>query len=151
MPNLPSQAGLPAPSFSGYGRHVRTGGARAAPCRKGTAVRMNLTSLPSLTAGGAGLSALLSGAPWWAVLLGAAIVALVPPVVTQARAWARDRAERAFQDSFIQTVNQLPDPEKRIQAMIEYRRSESPPNNAEATGQAPAASPPDSPADAQGP
>lgn len=100
---------------------------------------MTLASLPSLAAGGTGLSALLAGAPWWAVLLGAALIALVPPVIAQARAWFRDRAEREFQTAFIKFVNELPDPEQKTRAMIDYRRAEpqAPTGGADVTSQDP--------------
>lgn len=145
---------MSAPSSPGPRRFVRTGGLCTAPCRKGTAVRMTLASLPSLAAGGAGLSALLAGAPWWAALLGSAVIALVPPVIAQLRAWSRDRTDREFQRAFIQFVNQLPEPEQKTQAMIDYRRAEPQPStgNAEPTGQDPP--PPNSAqnaADPQGP
>lgn len=114
---------------------------------------MTLASLASLAAGGAGVSALLTGAPWWAVLLGTASIFLVPPVISQARAWSRDRAEREFQKAFIQFVNQLPDPEQKTRAMIDYKRTElsPPPGGTEAPGQDPPPNPAQNPTDAQGP
>ena len=109
-------------------------------------MRVTATPLPSLTAGAAGLPAWLSGAPWWAVLPGVAVITVSPSILTQIRAWSRDRMDRRFQEAFIDAVGQLPDPEKKVQAMIDYRRAEPSPG-----GPAEQAPTQDTPADPQGP
>ncbi|MFD8614380.1 hypothetical protein [Streptomyces sp. NPDC059631] len=116
-------------------------------------MRMTLVSLPALASGATGLRDLLVGAPWWAASAGVALTVLVPPVVAQARAWHRDRAEREFQDAFVQFVKELPDPQQRVRAMIDYRRAEpqSSLGGAEATGQAPSPGSAQNSADPQGP
>ncbi|MFJ4624664.1 hypothetical protein [Streptomyces sp. NPDC088812] len=58
--------------------------------------------------------------PWWAITL-CALVLLAEPV----RRALRDRAHRRLDAFMMKKVDELPDPERKVQALIDYRRADA--------------------------
>ncbi|UQA90527.1 hypothetical protein [Streptomyces halobius] len=91
---------------------------------------MNSSSLAPLTGLLAGLPAVLAGAlggaPWWAV--GAIVIAayLAVPLTSLILEHARQRKGTLVDEKFAATLDQITDPEKRIQAIISYRQATAP-------------------------
>ncbi|MET8724055.1 hypothetical protein [Streptomyces misionensis] len=90
-----------------------------------------LTGLPAVLAGA------LGGAPWWAV--GAIVIAasLTVPLTSLILEHSRQRKGTLVDEKFAATLDQITDPEKRIQAIISYRQA-----TAAATPQPPPDPPP---------
>lgn len=88
-----------------------------------------LTTLPAAVAGA------LGGAPWWAVGVVILVGNLAVPMTGLVLEHVRQRKGDAVEEKFAATLDEINDPEKRIQAIINYRQS---------TG---AASPPQPPPD----
>ncbi|MEW2490884.1 hypothetical protein [Streptomyces sp. NPDC048411] len=88
---------------------------------------MNSTSLAPITGLLAGLPAVLAGAlggaPWWAV--GAIVIAayLAIPLTSLILDHNRQRKGNIVDEKFAATLDQITDPEKRIQAIINYRQA----------------------------
>lgn len=91
---------------------------------------MNSSPLAPLTGLLAGLPAVLAGAlggaPWWAV--GAIVIAayLAVPLTSLILEHARQRKGTLVDEKFAATLDQITDPEKRIQATISYRQATAP-------------------------
>jgi hypothetical protein len=91
---------------------------------------MNSTSLAPITGLLAGLPAVLAGAlggaPWWAV--GGIVIAayLAIPLTSLTLEHARQRKGTVVDEKFAATLDQITDPEKRIQAIISYRQATAP-------------------------
>ncbi|GAA1144970.1 hypothetical protein GCM10009579_59250 [Streptomyces javensis] len=91
---------------------------------------MNSSSLAPLTGLLAGLPAVLAGAlggaPWWAV--GATVITayLTVPLTSLILEHARQRKGTHLDEKFAATLDQITDPEKRIQAIISYRQATAP-------------------------
>ncbi|MDH6703014.1 hypothetical protein ABZ682_40900 [Streptomyces griseoviridis] len=66
------------------------------------------------------LSPALLDLPWWAITL-CALVLLAEPV----RRALRDRAQRRLDAFMMKKVDELPDPERKVQALIDYRRADT--------------------------
>ncbi|MFF7434819.1 hypothetical protein ACWDCX_03770 [Streptomyces fungicidicus] len=112
-----------------------------------------LAGLPTALAGA------LGGAPWWAV--GGIVIAasLAVPLTSLILEHVRQRKGTLVDEKFAATLDQITDPEKRIQAIISYRQAtalattpqpppdpppgalppSSPPTAPDSTGQSPAA------------
>jgi hypothetical protein len=88
---------------------------------------MNSSSLAPITGLLAGLPAVLAGAlggaPWWAV--GGIVIAayLAIPLTSLILEHARQRKGTLVDEKFAATLDQITDPEKRIQAIISYRQA----------------------------
>lgn len=88
---------------------------------------MNSSSLAPLTGLLAGLptalAGALGGAPWWAV--GAIVIAasLTVPLTSLILEHARQRKGTLVDEKFAATLDQIADPEKRLQAIIRYRQA----------------------------
>jgi hypothetical protein len=88
---------------------------------------MNSTSLAPIAGLLAGLPAVLAGAlggaPWWAV--GAIVIAasLTVPLTSLILEHTRQRKGTLVDEKFAATLDQITDPEKRIQAIISYRQA----------------------------
>ncbi len=87
---------------------------------------MNSSSLAPFTGLLAGLPAALGGAPWWAV--GATVITayLAVPLTSLILEHARQRKGTHLDEKFAATLDQITDPEKRIQAIISYRQATAP-------------------------
>ncbi|GAA0700325.1 hypothetical protein GCM10009548_86560 [Streptomyces malaysiensis subsp. malaysiensis] len=87
---------------------------------------MNSSSLAPFTGLLAGLPAALGGAPWWAV--GATVITayLAVPLTSLILEHARQRKGTHLDEKFAATLDQITDPEKRIQAIISYRQATTP-------------------------
>lgn len=88
---------------------------------------MNSSSLAPITGLLAGLPAVLvgalGGAPWWAVG-GIVITAyLAVPLTSLILEHSRQRKGTVLDEKFAATLDQISDPEKRIQAIITYRQA----------------------------
>lgn len=99
---------------------MAAGSGAAAACRKGPAVKSTVAS--SITASAISLPTVAAGAPWWVALVAAALTGGAVPLITQVRAALRDRREGRFDQEFVTMVRQIPDAEKRVQAMVQYRQ-----------------------------
>ncbi|AXK36101.1 hypothetical protein DVA86_29425 [Streptomyces armeniacus] len=88
---------------------------------------MNSSSLAPITGLLAGLPAVLAGAlggaPWWAVGVFVIAVYLVVPLTSLILEHTRHRKGTLLDEKFAATLDQIPDPEKRIQALISYRQA----------------------------
>ncbi|KPH99496.1 hypothetical protein OK006_8443 [Actinobacteria bacterium OK006] len=88
---------------------------------------MNSSSLSGLVAGlPAVIAGSLGGAPWWAV--GAIVVAayLAVPLTDLLLEHARQRKGTLVDEKFAAALDQIPDPEKKIQAIMLYRQTTAP-------------------------
>ncbi|MEU5646637.1 hypothetical protein [Streptomyces milbemycinicus] len=91
---------------------------------------MNSSSLAPITGLLAGLPAVLAGAlggaPWWAV--GAIVIAayLAVPLTGLILDHNRQRKGDVVDEKFAAALDEIPDPEKRIQAIINYRQATAP-------------------------
>lgn len=87
----------------------------------------SLTPAAGLLAGlPAALAGALGGAPWWAV--GAIVIAasLAVPLTSLILEHSRQRKGTLVDEKFAATLDQITDPEKRIQAIISYRQATAP-------------------------
>jgi hypothetical protein len=66
------------------------------------------------------VSPALPDVPWWGITL-CALVLLAEPV----RRALRDRAQRRLDSFMMKKVDELPDPEHKVQALIDYRRADA--------------------------
>ncbi|WP_328687995.1 hypothetical protein OHA74_53780 [Streptomyces phaeochromogenes] len=66
------------------------------------------------------VSPALFDVPWWVIAL-CALVLLAEPV----RRALRDRAQRRLDSFMMKKVDELPDPERKVQALIDYRRADT--------------------------
>lgn len=88
---------------------------------------MNSSSLAPVSGLLAGLPAVLTGAlggaPWWAV--GVIVIAayLAVPLTSLILEHSRQRKGTLVDEKFAATLDQITDPEKRIQAIIDYRQA----------------------------
>lgn len=88
---------------------------------------MNSSSLAPIAGLLAGLPAVLAGAlggaPWWAV--GVIVIAayLAVPLTSLILEHSRQRKGTLVDEKFAATLDQITDPEKRIQAIISYRQA----------------------------
>ncbi|MGW6202560.1 hypothetical protein ACWF9B_02730 [Streptomyces sp. NPDC055089] len=87
---------------------------------------MNSSSLTTVSGLLAGLPAVLAGAPWWAV--GVIVIAayLAVPLTSLILEHSRQRKGTLVEEKFAATLDQITDPEKRIQAIINYRQATAP-------------------------
>ncbi|TXS19988.1 hypothetical protein EAO68_00915 [Streptomyces sp. wa22] len=91
---------------------------------------MNSSSLTPISGLLAGLPAVLAGAlggaPWWAV--GVIVIAayLAVPLTSLILDHKRQRKGNIVDEKFAATLDQITDPEKRIQAIISYRQATAP-------------------------
>lgn len=92
---------------------------------------MNSTSfgaIPGLLAGlPVAVGGALGGAPWWAVgvIVGATYLAV--PLTGMILDHIRQRKGDLVDEKFAATLEEIPDPEKRIQAIILYRQAAATP------------------------
>ncbi|THA65756.1 hypothetical protein E6R60_32995 [Streptomyces sp. A0642] len=79
-----------------------------------------LAGLPAVLAGA------LGGAPWWTV--GVIVIAayLAVPLTSLILEHSRQRKGTLVDEKFAATLDQITDPEKRIQAIINYRQATAP-------------------------
>jgi hypothetical protein len=109
------------------------------PCAR-RAHLVNLPSLPSsmgfLTTLPAAVASALGGAPWWAVGVILLVGNLAVPMTGLVLEHVRRRKGDAIDEEFTLTLGEIVDPERRIQAIINYRQ---------ATGAASAPQPPPEP------
>jgi hypothetical protein len=75
-----------------------------------------LAGLPAALAG-------LGGAPWWAVGVILLLAYLVVPMTAMVLDHVRQRKGDAVDEKFAATLEEIDDPEKRIQAIINYRQA----------------------------
>lgn len=91
---------------------------------------MNSSSLAPLAGLLAGLPAVLAGAlggaPWWAI--GGIVIAayLAVPLTSLILEHSRQRKGTIVEEKFAAALDQITDPEKRIQAIITYRQATAP-------------------------
>jgi hypothetical protein len=76
-----------------------------------------LAGLPAVLAG------TLGGAPWWAVAAIVIAAYLAVPLTSLILDHSRQRKGNLVDEKFAATLEQITDPEKRIQAIINYRRA----------------------------
>ncbi|MFF9135510.1 hypothetical protein [Streptomyces sp. NPDC014806] len=91
---------------------------------------MNSSSLAPITGLLAGLPTVLAGAlggaPWWTV--GVIVIAayLAVPLTSLILDHQRQRKGNIVDEKFAAALDEIPDPEKRIQAIITYRQTTAP-------------------------
>ncbi|MFG3490007.1 hypothetical protein [Streptomyces sp. NPDC047972] len=91
---------------------------------------MNSSSLGPIAGLLAGLPAVLAGAlggaPWWAVGLIVIAAYLAVPLTGLILEHSRQRKGTLVDEKFAATLDEIADPEKRIQAIINYRQATAP-------------------------
>lgn len=92
---------------------------------------MNMPSLSPVTGLLAGLPAALaalgSGAPWWATGAILVVAYLAVPITGMTLDHIRQRKGNALDERFASALDEIADPEKRIQAIINYRQATTSP------------------------
>ncbi|MGW8777356.1 hypothetical protein ACWGNM_04680 [Streptomyces sp. NPDC055796] len=91
---------------------------------------MNMPSLSPVTGLLAGLPAALAtlgGAPWWATGAILVVAYLAVPITGMALDHIRQRKGNILDEKFTATLDEIADPEKRIQAIINYRQATTSP------------------------
>lgn len=91
---------------------------------------MNTPSLSPLTGLLTGLPAALAtlgGAPWWAVGAILVVAYLAVPITGMALDHTRQRKGNLVDEKFAAALDEIADPEKRIQAIINYRQATTAP------------------------
>lgn len=84
---------------------------------------MNSSSLAPAAGLLAGLPTALAGAPWWAIGGTVVIASLAVPLISLILEHSRHRKGTLLDEKFAATLDQITDPEKRIQAIISYRQA----------------------------
>lgn len=79
-----------------------------------------LAGLPAALAGA------LGGAPWWAVGVIVIAASLAVPLTSLILDHNRQRKGNIVDEKFAAALDEIPDPEKRIQAIINYRQATAP-------------------------
>ncbi|MEU7552968.1 hypothetical protein AB0B01_11545 [Streptomyces sp. NPDC044571] len=91
---------------------------------------MTLPSLSPVTGLLAGLPAALAtlgGTPWWATGAILVVAYLAVPITGMTLDHIRQRKGNALDEKFASALDQIADPEKRIQAIINYRQATTSP------------------------
>ncbi|MEU0112833.1 hypothetical protein ABZ137_03690 [Streptomyces bobili] len=84
---------------------------------------------PIVTAPVSAAGAALSGAPWLVVALLALTAALADPIFKNVRGLLTERDERKTNEILRTAAEQITDPGKRIQALIQLRAASPPPED----------------------
>jgi uncharacterized membrane protein YhiD involved in acid resistance len=81
-----------------------------------------LATVP-LAASGMGLSAGLTGAPWWVALAAALLAGLAIPVSSEVRAWLRLRDQRRVQDETLRAIERIAEANEQVRALLQLHQA----------------------------